>query len=317
MALEDELASLFEDGDSLFGDSDDSPSPGPSTPGFSSEQEADLLPTPVVVPGKQIGGLALPTLALPKLAPAAVAAQPLTGPPVVARDDAEMVLGEAAGMNDQGAAQMAADPAGMIDLTGPEPEPPAQRPNVAAPRARRKAGNAQNRPPPPAQVPDDVDHDTASGKWGRWCPKSMTLDSYVLRERPPYDRTNPRDVYDFLQAVIACLARNWPGKQWCDAQGNHRIVGPSSATMHWFRQAWQMLCASLRAQHWKFGGLIPEKQAALQSVLPLVEHDSLPANPLEAEIAVETAMSVLLEYFRMGAPMPQGPGSAAHPIMVG
>lgn len=324
LAKQDDVVSLFGDDDSLFGDSDDLSSFGPLTPGAPAEQETVLPPTPAAVPGKQTGGLALPRLALPKLTPAAALERPLTGQSLVARDAAEMLHDNQHGMADREATEMAAmienalaEPADVIDLTGPEPELPAQQRNLARPTARRNASNVQRRPPPPAQVPDDVDLDTAAARWGRWCPKSMTRDKYIIRGLQPYDHTNPQDVYDFLRAVIACLTRNWPGKERRDMRNNQHFIGPSDATMHWFDHAWQMICASLRAQQWKSGQLLPGLKARLEDVRPWVECGSLLPNYLAAEETVNVAMTVLMIYSRLPAPMSQGPGSAAKPIMVG
>ena len=130
---------------------------------------------------------------------------------------------------------------------------------------------------------DDIDLAVQRGKWGVWNPKGFLSEQYVLGMQCPYDVSNPRDIYDYLQAVIVSAAVDWPNKQ-------HRR--PVAAALFWMDQAWRRLCDAMIAQQAKFPWLPEHFGRRRMEIWEWVERRTLLGNPF-AERDVDSAMAVL------------------------
>ena len=221
---------------------------------------------------------------------------------------------------------LAGHPEAPIDLTMAEPAP-AQQPPPVGPMAYQGAEIAQAIPPPPpppaptVYVPDDVDRDFQAGKWGRWNPKGMHQKQYVMFERQPYDQNNPRDIYDYLQAVVASIMRDWPGKcfRWGQEDGQPgpwQQLRPTWSALYWFDEAWKRLCESYDAQWEEKDCFLPvDLQLRLRGCHEWVANKSLLKNPF-AEEAIDAVMAALVKFSQMPADVLQQGLNLQQPIVI-
>lgn len=128
-------------------------------------------------------------------------------------------------------------------------------------------------------VKDDIDLAVERGQWGRWDPKGMWGPYYVEMGRQPYDPNNPRDVHDFMQAVIVSLVRR-------PSFGEGVYTTP--AACWWLDEAWLLMCRGL---HWHRERL-PLLSAGTQQWIPMIWPWVLRGSLMQVGVPVPTLANV-------------------------
>lgn len=175
-----------------------------------------------------------------------------------------------------------------------EHRPQKRRQGAKNPRARQAARSVAL---PIEPVLDAIELAFRGQKWGRWHPKRMSEHFYVLEEREPFDRHNERDVYDYMQAVIASSTQAWIGKR----------AGPSRQALNWLDLGWALIYRSLRAQQDKIPHLPLHLRNGLWMCWGRVERQTLLGGAegarfiedLDAEINIGRAMAAKVELDKM------------------